>query len=85
MAEKREVWEDYFPKLFSDYTISVDFPHDGQQFTKDDIRKAIKNAENNKPVGNHGIDGIKLIKHDILRKLFNEFYNTGVYADAWLK
>lgn len=57
IEEKNDLWRDNIRQLATDNIRSIDFSNDDHQFTgppttKDEVRKAINNAKNNKVVGN---------------------------------
>ena len=86
-----ERWAEYIGELFEDTRPSLPAPSndDGPPIMKDEVQKALKNAQLGKAPGDDGIttEMLKLLEEFGIEKLcdlFNEIYSTGVFPEELL-
>lgn len=92
--EKGLIWKKYISNLFSDNRLSINKELNnskltGPPITKEEIKKVIQEAKENKTVGPDEIP-VELLKLSdkegiaVLHNIFNKIYNTGEYPAQWL-
>ena len=94
LFEKDQVlnrWAEYVGELFEDTRPSLPVPSNdrGPPILKDEVERALKNAQLGKAPGDDGIttEMLKLLESfgvDKLTDLYNEIYNTGVFPEELL-